>query len=160
MELPSDSLAKLDALECAFAEVDHDLWTANQLNVAPTRFRETKAIRAKGVDHLDERDLDYVMSKCMTTMGGLDTFKFFLPRFIRAVLANPHYGWTSEAHVLMSKLNTAAFENWPASERVVVAEAIEILAQTYILINEDEVSGPDDDSRSLLAWAKSAKAAA
>lgn len=154
----TDSLAKLDALDRLFAAADHDLWIGDDFNVAPTRIAETKAIRAKGVDQLDDGDLDYVMFKCMTTMGGVATFKFFLPRFIRAVLANPFYGWTSEAHVLMNKLRTAGFEAWSLSERATTADALEVLAQTYILIDESEETGPDPDARALLALARSAKA--
>ena len=160
MEPASDSLAKLEALDRAFAGIEHDLWTGGVLNVAPSRVRETKAMRAKGVDQLDNHDLDYLMFKCMTTMGGVNTFKFFLPRFIRAVLATPSFAWMSEAHVLMSKLNTAEFETWPSSEKTATAEALEVLAQAYIMLNEDEWSGPDEDARALLAWTQSAKAVA
>ena len=160
MLLPPESLAKLDALDRVFAGIEHDLWIGDDLNVAPAGVAETNLFRDKGVDRLDDRDLDYVMFKCITTMGGVDTFKFFLPRFIRAVLANPFYGWTFEAHVLMNKLKTADFEAWPMPERATTAEAIEILAQTYILIDEDEASGLNQDARALLAWAKSAKATA
>jgi len=160
VELSSDNRATLEALERVLAKVEHDLWIGDDLNVAPTRVKEAKAIRNKGMDRLDDQDIDYVMFKCMTTMGGVNTFKFLLPRFIRAVLANPFYGWTSEAHVLLNKLKTADFEAWPGPERAAAAEALEVLAQTFILIEEDGVTGPNGATRELLAWARSAKASA
>jgi hypothetical protein len=117
------------ALSVAFESVHHDLWEGNALNVAPTRIEKTRELRSKGVQHFTDRDLDYVMFKTMTTMGGEASFKFFLPRFLNSVLAYPsNLGWASGSHVLLSKCKKIEFESWTALERGSIFDALEAFA--------------------------------
>ena len=140
--------------------VEHDLWVGDHFNVAPTRVEKTKAIKAKGFTAMTPPELDYAMFKCMTTMGGPDTFKALLPRFIRAVTASPRDGWTADAGVLLGKLKMADFDLWPRRQRAAAAAAIEHLAAYLIEVDRDDWSEPDEDNQALLAWAKSVRAGA
>ena len=124
--------ATADDLQAAFTGVEHDLWIGNEFNVAPTRIDEAKGLRAKGFAAWTDRDLDYVMFKCMTTMGGEATFKFILPRFLTAVSRHPNYGWTSQSHVLNSKLENVDVSKLTPKEALAVSKALVAYARTRV----------------------------
>ena len=140
--------------------VEHDLWVGDHFNVAPARLEKTKAIKAKGFTAMTPRELDYVMFKCMTTMGGPDTFKALLPRFVRALAASPREGWTADARVLLGKLKMADFDLWPRRQRAAAAAAIEHLAAYLLELDRCDREEPDADNQALLDWAKSVRAGA
>lgn len=113
-----------EKLRDVLAESTHDLWEGDRLNVAPTRFDAVDRLRSKGVRAWDSHDLDFVMFKCMTTMGGEQTFRSVLPRFLLAVADSPFEGWTVESHVLLSKAQLASLANWRPTQLEALSEAL------------------------------------
>ncbi|MEM7171314.1 MAG: hypothetical protein AAF530_14170 [Pseudomonadota bacterium] len=75
-------------LWAAFGAVRHDLWTDEGDNVAYTRVEFLSELKKTGLDDLDIVSLDQLLFKAMTTMGGVDTLKFVLPRFLPPTLRN------------------------------------------------------------------------
>ena len=63
------------------------------------------------------RDIDLVAWRAMTTIGGVETFKWILPVFLRRSTDDLIYGWTVEAATLAHKLDYAAFDEWPDDQR-------------------------------------------
>ena len=152
-ELSAEALAVLETLRETFKDAGHGLWDeAGESMASPTRVEWIKSLRSKGLDSLDSHDLDLIMWRAMTTVGSEETFKYFLGPFIEAVIAEPSYGWTTQAHVLSGKLEYAGVGDWREAERRAVAAAMKLVAEVYMLINESE-GAPDDDARRLRSWA-------
>ena len=118
------------ALAEALHDAQHDLWQDDKLNVAPTQIAATRRLRAKGVENFTAEDLDYAMFKVMTTMGGESSFKFFLPRFIGAVLTFPTLGgWMTKSHVLLSKLELIDLGAWAKPKQEALLAALDAFAR-------------------------------
>jgi hypothetical protein len=102
----------------------------------------TKELRKRGVQNLTAEDLDFVMFKVMTTMGGEASFRFFLPRFLRSVLTFPDFlGWVTGSHVLLSKVELLDLDSWKKSERMALLSALEAFAMFEWSIDVDGQSG-------------------
>ncbi len=166
IDVPALPLAR-ERLECATADlagllhgVQHDLWKGEVLNVAPTRIAKTKELRKKGVENFTAEDLDFVMFKVMTTMGGEASFKFFLPRFLRSVLTFPDcLGWVTVSHVLLSKLELLDLDSWKKSETVALLTALEAFALFEWSVDVDSQCGdpleePDRGIRELVTFVR------
>lgn len=123
-KLPAAHREIVANLDAQFGAIMHDLWDAEDFNVAPSRMAFAHSIRAKHLDDLTDHDLDYLTFKSMTTMGGVFTLKFLLPRFFAAYFSNPGYGWTVDPESLMGKLDLANIEEWSAEEKVATLEAL------------------------------------
>lgn len=152
IELDPTDEAVVRALEAAFAGITHDLWVEEGFNVAPTRLEEAQRIRAKGIDNLTPAEIDYVMFKSITTMGGVGTFKYLLPRFLRAVLSGFLDAGAVDTRVLLGKLEIAEFASWPAQQRKATASALRHLAERLILLDLDEPG--EGDEWTLREWAQ------
>jgi len=119
-------------LEQAFCDAPIGLWDGDKLKVAPTRVAKAAELRAKGVQNWSSHDLDFVMFKCMTTMGDENTFKFLAPRFFKAYACDTDYlGWTSGPHVFLSKLQMLDLKLWKQSDIEPLFDAI----QKYVFLN-------------------------
>ncbi len=128
-------------LRSQLASAQHDLWTnSGTFNVADTRVDDAERLQKKGVANWIERDLDYVMFKCMTTMGGAPTFWFILPRFLQAVAQNPDYGWTSQTHVLSSKIAMLDLSKLTRAQASAMREALCAYAKLEWAMEQDEIS--------------------
>ena len=64
-----------------------------------------------------EEDIDLVIFRAMTTLGGPETFKWILPHFLERSVASPHYGWMIVSEVLADKLDHAGFDAWSETQR-------------------------------------------
>jgi len=124
------------ALAAVFGPARHDLWTGDQFNVAPTRIDEARRLRTVSPDKWTNHDLDYVMFKCMTTMGDEPTYRFILPRFLAAFAACPYDGWTSEAHVQTSKVKLLELTSWSDTEIAELSAALNAFADLELAMEK------------------------
>lgn len=123
-KLPAAYRAVISSLDAQFGGIMHDLWDGEDFNVTPSRMAFAHSIREKHLDDLTEDELDYLTFKSMTTMGGVPTLKFLLPRFFTAYFANPYYGWTVDSESLMGKMARAKIDEWSAEEKLAALEAL------------------------------------
>src|SRR5690606_563507 len=120
---------------------------------------EVRRLRAKGVASWTDRDLDYVMFKSMTTMGGERTFKFVLPRFLAAASRHPDYGWTSQSHVLKSKLEMIGAASLTADQARAMSDALTAYARLeWAFARESDSSAEMPEETAQLAAAARALA--
>lgn len=114
----------LDALTTAFGGQEHDLWDAHGFNAAQTRHDRLRQIRDQGVANLTGDDLDWLVCKSMTTVGGVPTLKFFLPRFLTMALSDAAGDWIAGPEIILARLDTAGFDGWPKAQRAAILEAL------------------------------------
>ncbi|WP_296595050.1 hypothetical protein [Phenylobacterium sp.] len=140
-------LARLNA---AFSGQRHDL--AIGRNVSPDRTEWIEGLLAKGMDRLDGHDIDLLVFRAISTVGGVATFKFALARFLSVMIQAPAYSsmTTSDAHMILPKLEHAAFETWPKEERRAILEALELWADRRII--EATSEGYDPEAKAMLEW--------
>jgi hypothetical protein len=99
-------------------------------------------------------DINIVMSRAQTTIGGPETFKWVLTAWLDRSAADPGYGWMTVSDVLAHKLDRAGFDGWPEAQR---ASILPMLADW---LKARETAFPDDapyeprDDAVLRAWLK------
>jgi hypothetical protein len=142
-------LARLNA---AFSGQQHDMVVGGQGNVAPNRKDWIAGLLAKGLDQLNAQDLDLLVFRAISTVGGVATFKFALARFLSVMIEAPAYGnvATSDAHMILPKLEHARFEDWPAAERQAILEALELWADRRLITATSQ--GYDPEAKDILEW--------
>lgn len=146
MQEPEVILSRLSA---AFGDQPHDLRLEGRINVAPDRRDWVEGLLAGGLDRLSPEDLDLLVYRAISTVGGTPTFKFALSRFLAVMLLAPAYGAgaVSDAFVILSKLDHARFETWPPEERRAILEALELWAARRL-----DADPTDDSAADLRAW--------
>lgn len=140
-------LARLNA---AFSGQRHDLDLAR--NVSPNRKEWIEGLLAKGLDQLDAQDLDLLVFRAISTVGGASTFKYALARFLSVMIVQPAYAdiATSDAHMILPKLDHAKFQDWPKAERQAILEALELWADRRLIAATSE--GYDPEAKDILEW--------
>ena len=98
--------------------------------------RIRRMLAADSADWSDE-DVNIVMSRAQTTIGGPETFKWILPVWLGRSAADPSYGWMTVSEVLADKLDRAGFDNWP------VAQCAAILPLLSDWLHAQETAFPD-----------------
>jgi len=139
-------------LENAFASIAHDLWLDETYNVASTRLKFATAIRKRHLDDLTDSEIDYLMFKVITTMGGVNTLKFLLPRYFAAWFSNIDGAWCVDINLAKSKLEMAKFDEWPAPQIKSTLEAMRIAAHHEIQSEELLGLGHDENADQILEW--------
>ncbi|RAK66459.1 hypothetical protein [Phenylobacterium kunshanense] len=138
MQEPEVVLARLGA---AFGDQPHDLRLHGRVNVAPDRREWIEGLLAAGMDRLSPADLDMLVYRAISTVGGTPTFKFALSRFLAVMLLEPAFGAgaVSDAFVILPKLDHARFEAWPEEERRAILEALELWAERRLTADPADV---------------------
>lgn len=99
-----------------------------------------------------DEDIDIVMSRAQTTIGGPETFKWILPAFLERSVENPAHGWMTISAVLADKLDRARFDNWPPDQRkaalALLSDWLDAQSRPH-----DCTYDPEDDAE-LSAWLK------
>ena len=142
-------LARLNA---AFSGQQHDLVVGSRLNVSPNRKEWIEGLLAKGLDQINARDLDLLVFRAISTVGGVSTFKYALARFLSVMIEAPAYAHmaTSDAHMILPKLDHAAFQDWPEAERRAILEALELWADRRLIAATSESYDPE--AKAILEW--------
>lgn len=126
-ELTDDETRAVEHLRTAFRGVKHGLWTGGKINAAPSRFEKIETLRAKSEGAWSAEEIDWLYFKAATTIGNDETVKYVFVRIVEHFLKNELFGSVS-AGILVSKLDYAHFETWPAPQRKAVIVALEALA--------------------------------
>lgn len=101
-----------------------------------------------------DHDINLVMSRAQTTLGGPETFKWILPAFLIRSVANPDEGWITISSVLADKFDRAGFDIWPEGQRAATLTMVsDWLAAQTALFTDDPTYGPENDAE-LRAWLK------
>lgn len=83
-------------------------------------------------------DIDLVMSRAQTTLGGPETFKWVLPAWLKRSSENPCKGWMTVSDVLAEKLDRAGFDSWPEAQQKAV------LPMLIVWLKAQDTASPDD----------------
>ena len=110
---------------------------------------------AVGSGSWSDGDIDIVMFRAQTTIGGCETFKWVLPAFLDRSVANPEQGWMTNSDILASKLDYARFDDWPADQRsATLAMLVGWLDEQSQLFPDDLTANDADDHAVLRTWLK------
>ncbi|NIA71825.1 hypothetical protein HBA54_24825 [Pelagibius litoralis] len=140
----------VDDLDVQFGAVTHDLWVADRLNVAPSSVDFAQSIRNSDPDELTNRELDYLAFTAITTMGGVPTLKFVLPRFFAAYFASRLEGWTVAPDAMLERLQLANVEEWTPLEQLAASRALLAFAESELaLLREDVASWKGDPEKAV-----------
>lgn len=142
----------LSRLNSAFSGQPHDIVGGERGNVSPNRKEWIEGLLARGMDQLSGADLDLLVFRAISTVGGVPTFKFALARFLSVMIQAPAYRETatSDAHIILPKLDHAGFELWPKAERRAILEALELWADRRLI--EATSEGYDPEAKAILEW--------
>ena len=106
------------------------------------RIRVARMLATRPADWSEE-DIDLVIFRAMTTLGGPETFKWILPYFLERSVASPFHGWMLVSDVLAGKLDDAGFDTWPEAQRMAAHEMLRAWLATR---------PPYEDDAELRAW--------
>jgi hypothetical protein len=81
---------------------------------------DKRALEAKPLRQLTSSDLGRYAFKAMTTWGGKDDFRHFLPRIFELLVSEKGMGWDEE--VILGKLALAEWKQWPEQEKTAVRD--------------------------------------
>jgi hypothetical protein len=145
MQEPEVVVARLGG---AFADQPHEL---SAEAVAPDRRAWVEGLLAGGME-LSPQDLDLLVFRAISTVGGVATFKFALSRFLGVMIEAPAYtdAATSDAYVILPKLDHARFAEWPPEQRRAILDALELWADRRIIAATS--LGDDPEAKAILAW--------
>ena len=154
--------AVVEALDMAFHGLRrHDLWdAAGKLMCADSKAERLAKLRETGLIDLSFRDLDYLMSCAGLTIGTGETVRFLTPRYLKALLSFPEFGWYTNGQMLRDRLDRHGFEEWPRDQRLATADAMALMGRAMVLMADDYNSHPEVDGTQLIAWANIQRAAA
>lgn len=137
----------------AFANVQPEGGANIQAAHSEDRERVARMLAADASEWSDH-DVNLVMSRAQTTLGGPETFKWILPVFLIRSAANPDEGWITISSVLADKLDRAGFDAWPEDQRAVtLAMVSDWLDAQAILFADDPTYGLEEDAE-LRNWLK------
>ena len=106
----------LPADKAAFADVRPE--GGDQVHTARREdSRRVERMLATDPARWSDDDVDLVVTRAMTTIGGAETFKWVLPHVLERSLARPYLGWMTESWLLAEKLDYAGFDQWPPHQR-------------------------------------------
>ena len=97
-------------------------------------------------------DINVVMSRAQTTIGGPETFKWVLPSFLIRSAAAPSYGWNTVPEVLADKLDYAGFDSWQADQREAILDMLIEWLESDSIFGADDPVGTADAQVALRAW--------
>ena len=161
--LPATELeAAIRALDEAFhGQRRHDLWdnAGNLLCADPKEQRVAKAQKA-GLENLSFGDLDYLTSCAGLTIGTRETVRFLTPRYLRAVLSYPKFGWYTNDRMLLDRLERFGFDAWPRDQRAATAEALVLMGRAMVLMADEYDDFSETDGAKLIEWAEAKRAVA
>lgn len=109
---------------------------------------------AANPENWSDEDVDVVMSRAQTTIGGPETFKWILPAFLDRCLANPKRGWMTDSNDLVSKLDYAHFDNWPADQQRAALAMLNNWANAWSRLHVGDITDSADDDAVLRNWLK------
>ncbi len=103
----------------------------------------------RGLDQISPAELDLLVFRAISTVGGQATFKYALSRFLGVMIEAPGYAAraTSDAYVILPKLEHAAFEAWPDDQRRAILEALELWADRRLIADK-----ADPEARDIRDW--------
>lgn len=101
------------------------------------RERVDRMLAAPVSDWSDD-DINIVMFRVQTTLGGPETFKWVLPAWLDRSSSYFDQGWMTISETLADKLDRAGFDGWPEAQRVA------ILPMLADWLRAQETAFPDD----------------
>ncbi len=126
--LPTNLQDAVEGLYSAFAGYP----LADQIEASPlVNVENTKArLRAVPLRAISADDLGLFAFKAMTTFGGVNDFRHFLPR-IAELLSYQRLVGAADLSLFVRKLAYGQWSTWPASERAAVERWLDALAKAF-----------------------------
>ncbi|MDQ8028350.1 MAG: hypothetical protein REJ23_06460 [Brevundimonas sp.] len=120
-------------------------------NVRAARSEDRERIRRmleSDSEGWSSEDIDIVMARAQTTLGGPETFKWVLPVWVFRSMAEPAYGWMTVSEVLADKLDRAGFDLWPEAQRVTILPMLAdwLRARETAFAEDEHAYDPADDA--------------
>jgi len=139
----------------------HDLWdVAGSLICSDVENSRVAKLQGSDLDQLAPRDLDYLMSCAGLTIGTGETVRFLTPRFLKAFLSFPAFGWYTNGGMLRARLDRYDFDGWSRHQRLAVANALELMGRAIVLMAHEFDEHSEADGIELIAWAEVKRTAA
>ena len=101
-----------------------------------------------------DEDINLVMSRAQTTLGGPETFKWILPAFLIRSVANPDRGWITCSSVLADKFDRAGFDTWPEGQRSATLAMVSDWLDAQAVLFADDPTWLAADDAELRTWLK------
>lgn len=132
----------LDAVYAAFRGYPRP----KTLEAAPSRDpkRVLAQLSSKSLAELTSDDINGYMGWAMTTVGGVNDYKHFLPRILELAVQGPariHVGGDPES--LAGKIAYGQFVDWPAGERAAIVAAFELAWRQALRTSLEEEEAED-----------------
>lgn len=137
-----DLQAALNAVYAVF----HAYPCPKALEAAPTRDpkRVLAQLSSRGLAELTSDDINGYMGWAMTTIGGVNDYKHFLPRILELAVQGPgrvHVGGDPES--LARKIVYGEFAGWPADERAAIVTALDAAWRQALRTSLEEEEAED-----------------
>ncbi|MDR6530711.1 hypothetical protein J2800_001450 [Caulobacter rhizosphaerae] len=137
-----DLQTALDAVYAAFRHYSRP----GTLEAAPTRDpkRVLARLSARNLAELTSDDINGYMGWAMTTIGGVNDYKHFLPRILELAVQGTgrvHVGGDPES--LAGKIAYGEFSDWPADERAAIVTAFDAAWRQALRTSLEEEEAED-----------------
>lgn len=135
----------------------HDLWDeAGSLICSDVENPRMAKLKGADLDQLAFRDLDYLMSCAGLTIGTGETVRFLTPRYLKAFLNFPAFGWYTNGDMLRARFEKYDFDDWSRHQRLATANALKLMGRAMVLMADEF----EADGIELIAWAEAKRTAA
>ncbi|MBU1377208.1 MAG: hypothetical protein KKA30_14665 [Alphaproteobacteria bacterium] len=139
----------------------HDLWdSAGRPICADPKEERLITLRGADLDQLAFGDLDYLMSCAGLTIGSRETVRFLTPRYLRALLSFPGFGWYTNGRMLRDRMERFGFDEWPRDQRLATANGLALMGRAMFLMADEYNLHGEADGAELIAWADAKRSAA
>jgi hypothetical protein len=147
--------------EAFHGQRQHDLWdSAGRLICADPKGERLAALQGADLDQLTFRDVDYLMSCAALTIGSRETVRFLTPRYLKALLSFPEFGWYTNGKMLRDRLDRYGFDEWPRNQRLATASGLSLMGRALVLMADEYDTSSEADGVELMAWADTKRSVA
>lgn len=129
--------SEIECLYATFSQYQADL-TDRSPYISITD-AEANSLQSRPLRQLTTADLDRYVRSALSTWGGIDEFKHFLPRIFELIVRRPN----AIDPLVFEKLEAAEWKSWPHIERDAVNGYIDALWQWALSVGPDVIDAGD-----------------
>jgi hypothetical protein len=127
--------SSIEGLYSAFLRDSFPAATAERSPYAGISDAEVAKLRSRPLRELMASDLDRYVRSALTTWGGVEQFKYFLPRILELIVRSPG----SIDALVFEKLDAAEWRSWPRQEQDAITRYLDALWRWALAAGPDVI---------------------
>ncbi len=129
----------IEGLYSTFWRTSYPASTEERSPYAGISEADVAKLRARPLRELTASDLDRYVRSALTTWGGVEQFKYFLPRIFELIVRRPG----SIDALVFEKLDAAEWRSWPQEEQDAINAYLDALWRWALAVGPDVIDAGD-----------------